>query len=728
MKNQKILYIFSFIFVILLITFFIIERDYIRNSQQYFIETIKQEIKILIDSTKIETFDIAKNLSIDKKLIKIIKDKNYNALYNTYKFPIYNNYKKFENMGVNIIDTKGFIRYRSWSKKGLNKNLLKYRPDLVEFLKNPHFKVDIISGVFDIVFKATVPVFDNKKFIGILEVTNHFNSIVDKLKSQNIYSAVILTKEKSKNIRFNNYGEKIGNYFVSNKIDDKIKHYITKNLETYVKIKPNEVHYVVKNGDFFDGYYVINIPIKNNNNQLLGYFVAFIEDTYYLKEKEVFLDIIMIIISILFIIMWYIAYRTNKKNKKLIKTLHKEVKKQISEKLELIYTDNLTKAYKKTKFEIDKKQHNNHYVIMLNIKNFSKINELYGFKTGDEILKIVVKRIEHLLNSKIYRIHADEFVFFNKNYKRTIKNIKYLFINDPIKLQKDNLNLRLSFSFAVTKNRGDEILRQLSIALKEAKTKPFREFVYYKPKEVKKDFIKFNSLLYDAIFSQEKATLIPYFQGIIDNFTGKVIKYETLARLKVDDKIYSPFFFLDIAKSSGFLFEITKIMIDNAFAKIANTDIQLSINITEDDLLTFQLKNYLLVTLEKYNLKAEQITLEILEGITSNSTRNNITQLKDLKEIGFKIAIDDFGVEYSNFERIQELDIDFIKIDGKYIKNIDKDKKSYEITKAITSFAHSLDIKVIAEFVENEEVYKIIKELGIEYSQGYYFSKPKEEI
>jgi len=728
MKNQKILYIFSVLFVVLLIVFFITEEYFVQKSQQYFINTIKQEIKILINTKEQKTFEIAKNLSVDKNLINIIKNNDYKYLYKYYRFPIYDNYTQEKTIGVNIIDSKGFIRYRSWSKKGLNKNILKYRPDLVKFLKNPHPKIDVIVGIYDISFKATIPVFDKKKLIAILEVTHFFYSIIDKLKTQHIYSTIILAKETSKNIKFNNYGEKIGDYFVSNKIDKKIKSYLNKNLETYIKIKPDEVSYVVRDGDFFDGYYVINIPIKNSHNQLLGYFVAFIEDTYELKEKEIFLNIIMIIISILFIIMWYMAYKNSKENERLIRTLNDEVKKQISEKLELIYTDNLTKAYKKTKFEIDKSKYADYYVVMLNIRNFSKINELYGFKTGDDILRIVVKRVENLLDLKIYRIHADEFIFFSKNYKKTIKNIKHLFINDPIKLSEDNVNLRLSFSFAVTKNEGNEILRQLSIALKEAKLKPFREFIYYKPREIKKDFIKFNSLLYDAIFSHEHSKIIPYFQGIRDNLTGEIIKYESLARLKVDDKIYSPFFFIDIAKSSGFLFEITKIMIDKSFAKIANTNINLSINITEDDLLTFKLKNYLIEKLEKYNLKAEQITLEILEGITSSGTKGNIEQLKELKEMGFKIAIDDFGVEYSNFERIQELDIDFIKIDGKYIKNINIDKKSYEIAKAITHFAHSLGIKVIAEFVENEEIQKIIEELAIEYSQGYYFSKPKEEI
>ena len=726
--KDKLLYIFISIFILLLTIFFIIEKEYVTSSNTYYTNSIKQEIQILINTKKQSTFEIAKNLAINKKLINIIKQNKYAILYdNPHFFPIHNDYKTFKNIGVAIIDNKGFIRYRSWSKKRLNENVLKYRPDIAEFLKNPKPKKSIITGMFDIAFKATIPVFDkNHNLLAALEVTTHFNSIINRLKTQHVYSTIILTKERSKLIKFTVFGDFVNEYFISPKLYEPIKDYINeKTIKRFISIKPNKFDYIVRHDDLFDGYFIISIPIIDNNITL-GYFIAFIKDTYLLEEKEVSLNIIMLIITILFLIIAYIAYKKTQENKQLINSLNHEVQIQINEKLKLIYQDPLTHAYKKTKFEIDKLTSEKKYVIMLNIKNFSKINELYGFQTGDEILKIVTKRIERYLEDSIYRINADEFVFFSDNYRKDINYIQKLFVNDPIKLH--DINLRLSFSFAVTKNDKYEILRKLSIALKEAKTKPFRSFIYYKTKKTNTDFLKFNSLLYDAIFIHEKAEIVPYFQAIIDNKTNTIIKYEALARLKTNETTYSPYFFIDIAKNSGFLFEITKIMIDKSFAKIANTDLNLSINITEDDLLTFQLKPYLTKKLLEYNLKAEQITLEILEGITSAGTKNNIKQLKELKKIGFSLAIDDFGVEYSNFERINELDVDYIKIDGKYIKNLPSNSKSYEITKAITQFAHSLEIKVIAEFVEDENILNKIKELNIEYSQGYYFAKPKEDI
>jgi len=129
-----------------------------------------------------------------------------------------------------------------------------------------------------------------------------------------------------------------------------------------------------------------------------------------------------------------------------------------------------------------------------------------------------------------------------------------------------------------------------------------------------------------------------------------------------------------------------------------------------------------------YNIPFEKIYLEILEGIgliTNSELEEKILYLKDK---GFKISIDDFGTMNSNFERVMDLNVDVIKIDGRFIKDIDKNEKSLIITKAISDFAKNLGVKVIAEFVANEEIQKIVKNLGIDYSQGYLFSVPSEKI
>ncbi|MEZ4694145.1 MAG: EAL domain-containing protein [Aliarcobacter sp.] len=124
-------------------------------------------------------------------------------------------------------------------------------------------------------------------------------------------------------------------------------------------------------------------------------------------------------------------------------------------------------------------------------------------------------------------------------------------------------------------------------------------------------------------------------------------------------------------------------MIDKTLSEMTKNNFVFSINITEDDLAEDYLLNYLKKKLLFIKINPNRIILEILEGVSSTGKKNHIKQLTSLKSKGFKIAIDDFGAEYSNFERILDLDIDFIKIDAKYIKNIDSDKRSFEIVRAI---------------------------------------------
>jgi EAL domain-containing protein (putative c-di-GMP-specific phosphodiesterase class I) len=157
---------------------------------------------------------------------------------------------------------------------------------------------------------------------------------------------------------------------------------------------------------------------------------------------------------------------------------------------------------------------------------------------------------------------------------------------------------------------------------------------------------------------------------------------------------------------------------------MASNDYTFSINITEDDLSRNYLKHFLSKKIRQYKIDPKRVILEILEGVSASAKDSQVDQLNSLKSKGFSIAIDDFGTEYSNFERILDMDIDFLKIDARYIKDIDVNQKSYEITKAIAFFAKNANIPCIAEFVHSEAVQKIIDELDIDYSQGYYLSEP----
>jgi len=731
-KTKKYIYIFLTIFFLLFLFYFFLLENYILNSEKSYTHAVKDEITNLIRQKDLDTFTIAKNLAKNKDLIKTLQNKTYNKFYTSHFITIPKEYLQYHHIRIHIVDKDGYQQYLSWTKKDLGHYVLNARDDLRTLYKHPKPMHGISVGKFSIAFKGIVPIYDDKHhFLGIIETITYFNSIAKNLEKNGVYSAVIIDKKYFHRLKYPLSKLFIDNYNIANlNIKPDIVTLLKKyKIEHFIANK--SFQYFANTHSYMQaGYYNITIPITNYSQKEIAYFTAFIQDKYYLAQKKFFLNIALLLFSLLFLGIVYLALKEYKKNIALIKNLDKEVKRQLDEKTKLLYVDPTTGAYKKTKFDIDRLDNLDTKSVILNIRNFSKLNAYYGFDTGDKILKTCTQRIERLLQRKIYRLNGDEFLFFSNNPRKEIKALKTQFAATPIKITQKDLSIQIMFSFGVAPTKLDKLISKLSIAVHEAKKHPFSHFMYYREKNLDSNFIKFNALLYEAIYREDGTKIVPYFQGIYDNKKKKIYKYEALARLQNHDTIYTPYYFINVAQSSGFIHEITKVMIDKSFHYISTLpeEVELSINITEHDLATKQLKEFLIMTLEKYNLQAQRITLEILEGITSNGTKNNIKQLNQLKKAGFKLAIDDFGVEYSNFERLTEIEIDFIKIDGKYIKTLLENEKSLQITKAICNFAHTMNIAVVAEFVENEEIQKIIETLGIDYTQGYCFSKPSATI
>jgi len=406
-----------------------------------------------------------------------------------------------------------------------------------------------------------------------------------------------------------------------------------------------------------------------------------------------------------------------------------ELRKAQKQIVDMAYHDSITHLYNKSALEKHLREHQKNFtLILLNINNFSYINTAYGFDVGDQLLiKIAEELVENFGAHSSYRFNSDEYaLLFNIgiDIEGQIQQIQQYFYNTLIKI--DNISLNISFTYgAATGNK--KLLRSGALALKQAKELGRNRYHIFEQGSESIDhaqresFIEANSLLHSAI---EEDRILPYFQGIHNNKTGKINKYEVLVRINDNGNIISPFKFLEPARLSGLLPEITKIMIDKSFSIMKSKASNFSINITEDDLNKNYLIEFLTKKLAEHKIEPQRVILEILEGVSSTGKKSNAQQLNKLKSLGFSLAIDDFGTEYSNFERILDLDIDFLKIDAKYIKDIDVNPKSYEITRAIAFFAKNAGIPCVAEFVHNESVQKIIVELGIDYSQGYYFSEP----
>ncbi len=417
---------------------------------------------------------------------------------------------------------------------------------------------------------------------------------------------------------------------------------------------------------------------------------------------------------------------------RLNKNLIDEVESKNEELKQSMFINHATGTYNTSQLYVDLLKSKRTIGAMFHIKKIQQYEIAFGLQNVEELLETFIKYLyeKSTLKIRIYHITYSDFIcLFDTNDIEKIEefcsDILEKLQNKMFTILSTPVHVNTIVSLACGKEK--QLIQHLRIAQQEALNKNINYYFYEQEgmetiKEQTKnlywlDFLQ-RSIKYD--------TLIPFFQPITETSTGKIVKYECLARIKDDDKIISPYFFIDAAKQLGIITQITKIIIEKSCKMFANTSMKLSINITKDDLI----EGYLIVMLEemctKYNLLKSQITLEVLEEISVFGSDTVVVELLKLKDEGYKIALDDFGSENASFSRMLDLKVDIIKIDGMFIKNIDTHKNSRLIVEGITYMAKLFNYEVIAEYVHKKEIVDILNELGVHYSQGYYFSEPVE--
>ncbi len=217
----------------------------------------------------------------------------------------------------------------------------------------------------------------------------------------------------------------------------------------------------------------------------------------------------------------------------------------------------------------------------------------------------------------------------------------------------------------------------------------------------------------------------PYFQGIRDNKTGVIAKYEALMRV-IDHagQVYTPFSFMVIAKKYHFYTRISQLMIKKTLLYFRNKESEVTLNLTRMDFMGEDKGAWLLELLHTFP-NPKRITIEFVESEKMHDIGELVSFIKQLKKIGVRIAVDDFGSGYSNFLSVVDMMPDVIKIDGSIISTLRTSKESRILLNTITFLSNELGIMTIAEFVETQEIQDILDLYGVDYSQGYLYSVPK---
>ena len=373
-------------------------------------------------------------------------------------------------------------------------------------------------------------------------------------------------------------------------------------------------------------------------------------------------------------------------------------------------------------------------VVLIKIEEFKYLNNFLTQKISKKLQNIFAKELlKHIPNkcnfSKIYLLEDGEFVFAKEynpnqeteNFYNEIRIFQEKVNAAKIKIGAVDYTLSILTSLSYGKNALENAKVGMSKLLENKQDFIIANELVEKEQKYALEKLKTFRMIQEAIDSYN---IVSYFQPIVNNKTKHIEKYESLVRLiDKDQNIISPYFFLDTAKESKYYQKITSIVLRNSFKALYNTEMNISINLSSLDIEQKETKKDFFYLLEKHKKEAHRIVIELLEDEKIKDKNVIKDFIKEAKLFNVKIAIDDFGAGLSNFSRVLEYQPDYIKIDGSLIKNIEKDKFSKDMVETIVHFSKKQNIKTIAEYVENENIFNILCDLGIDYSQGYYFGK-----
>ncbi len=416
----------------------------------------------------------------------------------------------------------------------------------------------------------------------------------------------------------------------------------------------------------------------------------------------------------------------------------------------MAFHDSLTGLVNRTELERrlrrsishSQKNHSINALLYLDLDQFKIVNDTCGHSAGDELLKqlsaLLLKRIRG--RDTLARIGGDEFCVLLENCDKdqvvTVANELLKLVNE-FRFSWENKFFNIGVSIGavrIDKNSTDqnEILGAADLACYAAKDKGRNCIQVYKDEDSKirqkRREMNWATRIDSAI---ENNQFMLYQQRIIP-LNGKGTSHnEYLIRLKDKERIITPGAFIPAAERYQRMIAIDHWVIDHAFShlqqirKTEDKNHLININLSGQSLSNDTLFGFIHSLLLKYKLAPSNICFEITETAAIANFHTSIDLINQLKELGCLIALDDFGCGLSSFSYLKSMNIDFLKIDGSFIRNIDKNPIDRSIVESINNISHVAGFKTVAEYVETQKIADVLKEIGIDYAQGFSINRPQ---
>jgi len=386
-------------------------------------------------------------------------------------------------------------------------------------------------------------------------------------------------------------------------------------------------------------------------------------------------------------------------------------------------------------------------LLFIDLDDFKNVNDSLGHPTGDLVLKEIAHRLKSVIRGEdsLARLGGDEFIVIlsslSTDSMEALKMARDVSkkLNDHIAMDMHigkmifNLTASIGISmFSAETENGDELLRFADTAMYEAK------------KSGKNQFEVFHKAMGDHVQRQlelehklrraySNSQFVLYFQPKVDTTTGQIQGAEALLRWNdPDNGITPPGAFLDILESSGLIVDVGTWVLEESFKQLAvwiaegiwDAQYRLSINVSARQFHNDQFSTVVCNLLDKINLPAQCIDIEMTEYSVLNDVNKAIAKMEELIDKGITFSLDDFGTGYSSLSYLKSLPVTTLKIDRTFICDITDNKSDEMLVTSILLIAKNLGLTVVAEGIETHEQMLMLKQYQCEYLQGYYFSKP----
>ena len=377
-------------------------------------------------------------------------------------------------------------------------------------------------------------------------------------------------------------------------------------------------------------------------------------------------------------------------------------------------------------------------LIFLDLDNFKKINDHYGHVTGDELIREVAFALRECLgpNDSVARLGGDEFLFVVASPSvHAVENTAHRILErmqQPIKLTRAEVYSGCSIGIAMYPAHGKtlvDLIRNADTAMyvaKDAGRRTYRVFDESMNSKIS-EYIWLDSNMRTAL---EEEQFEMYYQPKVSLLTGKVESVEALIRWNHPTRgLVPPNEFISYAEESGMIVPLGRWIIDTAARQAGiwkkhGHNLRIAINVSARQLRVPTLLDDFTQAILSNGLTPSMIDLELTESCLVDDEHLAQKLIRMFRELGAQVHMDDFGTGYSSLSQLARLPLDVLKLDGSFIKSIHTDVKSQALVRSMAAVAHELNLKIVAECVETKDQAEFLREIGVDYAQGYLYSKP----